>query len=412
MASAQGARSSLVTIYATLRNGHTSQGTGFAVGNDEVATAYHVVYNSIRIEMITSDGRHISDVELRASNPDADLALISAPELHLRPLELVADQIPSTDVDLRMLGSAAGMPGSVFTVRLFRDTLVPIRSFSGIHGRPLIQDPPDLDVLALAGIIYGGISGGPLINDNGNVIGVLSGSRDEGGSYGWAIPAHNLIELLDGPQSAQPVSANLSWPSPAFISSNLRSMEYLVIRDDEMERLVREFPQDLNRLSAANGDIEQAEATFSTFSGSRDFILRLVTALEARRDCDRRLRQAAARLSSLGQRSGLDDESMRRLSRSVAQLNLGHERVATDTFEHMHGIDLDEMIQDLHSLIDETKDGDGASPDPISHLQANLLHYDMGGDFVEWTVRERWYFEAVGTLLQRNYGVVVYIPEG
>src|ERR1700730_5607875 len=105
---------SVVTIYTTIADGRMKQGSGFVV-DAGIVTAYHVVQGAKTIEIITSNNQNTVNVTVLAYDAAGDLALISAQfRSRTRTLPL-RDQLPPVNRDILMVGSAAGLPNSVYT---------------------------------------------------------------------------------------------------------------------------------------------------------------------------------------------------------------------------------------------------------------------------------------------------------
>jgi len=94
-------------------------------------------------------------------------------------------------------------------------------NFSDKDGYKLFNK--NIDLIPLDLTIYGGMSGGPLIDQEGNVIGILSGSYNEGGSIAWAIPSKYLIDLLN--TNTQLISLkDMKWPELKLMSNSWDSL--------------------------------------------------------------------------------------------------------------------------------------------------------------------------------------------
>ncbi|TQV77853.1 S1 family peptidase [Denitrobaculum tricleocarpae] len=96
-------------------------------------------------------------------------------------------------------------------------------------GAPAIE----LDVFRLTAVVKPGSSGGPIINAEGAVVGVVDGGLDGGASsLNWAVPAHLLQELMERGQSGANVGLGAAAESVfAFSVPETTQAEEAVNRD-------------------------------------------------------------------------------------------------------------------------------------------------------------------------------------
>jgi hypothetical protein len=446
---------SVVTIYATLENQRIKQGSGFAV-DAGIVTAYHVVQGAKQIRIVTARGEETTEVAVLAYNSPADLALVDAHlKTALRPLGL-EDRLPRVDEDLFMVGSAAGLANSVYTVRPVRQELIPIAAFNDTRGKALLDRPPVLDVIQLAGVIYGGISGGPLLAKNNTVVALLSGSLAEGGSYGWAIPAKLILALTKGPKMPRTPEA-IPWDAVSFRSASLRTTEYFVRRDNATEAQLSSFVQKSNRLSSINNDLEIKVSSIQSsldniaiglqvrleggrlpgmgpvtvneinnasqmyfqfqFGPLQNDLLALRQLLVERYQLDRELRQTTSKLAEIANRADLDDKTSRRVKRSTNKVTANYQDVAADTYERRQAVDGPKIIEALGRI-------SGRSGLQFSSLtevarvvedmrfcSAGLQKYGTLSPFLNWAIDEQNYFRSARSILQLFQPLVVYVPD-
>ncbi len=160
-----------------------STGSGFIIGKETIVTNLHVVEGVVRgyVKLVGKDRRH-DITRLIAMDTDHDLALISVVGIAAPPLRLASKTVATVGETVYAAGNPLG-----FLEGTFSDGLV-----SGI--RDLGEG---LQVLQISAPISEGSSGGPVLNKQGEVIGVAVASSRTGQNLNFAVPVKYLINLLD-----------------------------------------------------------------------------------------------------------------------------------------------------------------------------------------------------------------------
>lgn len=198
---AANAHASLLMIRALGADGDTvGLGTGFVVSPDGLfITNYHVIQEAAKLQVSLLDGGSWDQVSLIAADPASDLALMQLPAHGLHALKLGSDAQMEVGDRVYVMGNPLGMSGT------FTDGMV-----SG--KRPL----EGVAMLQISAPISPGSSGGPVMNERGEVIGVATMMVMGGQNLNMAVPVHY----------AQPMVANGGAPrpfSPAVLVSNPRA---------------------------------------------------------------------------------------------------------------------------------------------------------------------------------------------
>ncbi len=164
-------------------NTSSGSGSGFYVPEEEIlVTNYHVVagHKQVAIEDHNQD-RVLAHVIV--VNPQVDIAILK-PETKLNIETSVAIN-PEIDVALRDQVFALGFPfGMPFTVT---EGIVS-NTEQNFDGRQYIQTDAAINP---------GNSGGPLVNENGELVGVNTSKLTDADNVGFAIPIKSVLEELD-----------------------------------------------------------------------------------------------------------------------------------------------------------------------------------------------------------------------
>jgi hypothetical protein len=444
---AQDISRAIVTIYTTTQLDRIKQGSGFVIGPGVLATAYHVIQGAQSVQIVTSTGQSLSDIKIRNYDPAADLALVEfTPQSAVAALP-VQDRIPGADEDLFMAGTAAGMRNQFYKVRLVQPHLVPLRAFNDTRGNPLFNSPPSTNVFQIASIIYGGMSGGPVVDRSGFAVGVLSGSFGERGSYGWAIPAQMLITILNRPSMRIVPQQILEWPPIPLLSGGLRSAEYFVRRDTDSFAQLDNFTANSYRLDTINRRIDAnimahriplhemlswfnvgltntsnitvaefndlIDSQIVWFVNNMDRYRQMRSDLASRQSLDRRLRQAISTLSNSVKGRNLAASSVDEINQAIKSV-ARYQKVATSTYEEIIGVDMTGLLRCLDVITGSSQVHFSTFAEAAlfrDNLQKCAGELDFYEEFYKWISDEHFFYEGAAGLLRQYEGVVAYAPE-
>lgn len=178
------ARSSIVRVSQIGRGGEQEAlGTGFVVSKDGlIATNLHVIGTARRIQVHLSDGTVHDVTAIHARDSALDLAVIRIAKQDLTPLSLADSDQVKQGQNVLAIGHPQGLEYSVVegVVSAVRD----------IEGASMIQ---------VAIPIEQGNSGGPLLDMQGRVLGMLTLKSAITDNLGFARPVNDLSALLAKP---------------------------------------------------------------------------------------------------------------------------------------------------------------------------------------------------------------------
>ncbi len=175
---------SIVVITFSGRDGkQEGLGTGFVVAEDGlIATNYHVIGEGRPISVQFADGTKRDVIEIRASDRQLDLAVVKIDQKGLKPLELGDATKAEDGQSVVAMGNPRGLKHSVVEGV--------VSGKREIDGRSMLQ---------LAMPIEQGNSGGPLIDRNGKVLGIITLKSLVTDNLGFAISVNSLKPLLEKP---------------------------------------------------------------------------------------------------------------------------------------------------------------------------------------------------------------------
>ena len=168
---------------------YNGMGTGVVV--DErgyILTNYHVVKGLLKLEVVAADGERYRDVELIRNDVATDLAILKIkPKTPMKKIRMGRSERVELAEDVWAIGNPYGYGGSI------------TRGVVSALGRPLeVSDTLAYDdVIQTDAAINPGNSGGPLINIDGEMIGLNAAVREEAENIAFAIPIDVVSEVAE-----------------------------------------------------------------------------------------------------------------------------------------------------------------------------------------------------------------------
>lgn len=160
-----------------------ARGSGFFIDTDRVVTNRHVIDNAYRAEVHSNNGSIYPVKGVIAVDAEGDLALlrIDAPPNQVHPL-LLDRTSPQEGESVVVIGNPFGLEGSVT---------------NGIVSA--VRDIPTFGrIIQITAPISPGSSGSPVVNMQGQVIGVATLQITGGQSVNFAIPSERISQLQSG----------------------------------------------------------------------------------------------------------------------------------------------------------------------------------------------------------------------
>ena len=157
-----------------------SRGSGFFIDADRIVTNRHVIEGAHRAEIHSSNGTVIPVKGVLAVDAEGDIALlkIDPPTPQVRPLPLDKTS-PQEGESVVVIGNPLGLEGSVT---------------NGIVSA--VRDIPTFGrIIQITAAISSGSSGSPVVNMQGQVIGIATLQVTGGQSVNFAIPSERISQL-------------------------------------------------------------------------------------------------------------------------------------------------------------------------------------------------------------------------
>ncbi len=164
-----------VEITVTTNSGEV-QGSGFFLGGDRIITNYHVIEGASKIIVTTSDKKIYTVKNILGFDKTIDLAVL---ELKLKHTSLETGQKAAGGETIYTLGSPFGFNGTMTKGMVS----TPSRVFDGVN------------YIQFDASISHGKSGGPLVNEYGEVIGINTMYYEGGQNLNFAISIKELQKI-------------------------------------------------------------------------------------------------------------------------------------------------------------------------------------------------------------------------
>ena len=181
---AETVKPSLVKVIQVGRQGVAGLGSGFVVRADGlIATNRHVIGDARRIRVETSDGKVEEVTEVFATDVHLDLAILRVARKDLKPLPLGDSEKLRQGDRIVAMGNPEGLAYSVA---------------EGVISEPR-REIEGVAMIQVAVPIERGNSGGPLLDRQGRVLGLLTLKSARTDNLGFAMPVNELKKLIEKP---------------------------------------------------------------------------------------------------------------------------------------------------------------------------------------------------------------------
>jgi S1-C subfamily serine protease len=192
------------------------QGSGFAYdlnGQNVIITNYHVVANAVNVTVTFQDGNTYT-AKVLGTDAYSDLAVLStdAPQTELVPLAITSSSGLLVGDQVIAIGSPYGLTGSM-TTGIISALNRTITESTG-NGYAIS------DIIQTSTAINPGNSGGPLLNSQGQVIGITTAIVDNSQALGFAIPSDTILREI------QDLAQNGSYNQHPYLGIGTVDMTY------------------------------------------------------------------------------------------------------------------------------------------------------------------------------------------
>jgi S1-C subfamily serine protease len=187
--------------------GSSWSGTGFALNNGYIATNYHVVENAntITVQGVRGNANEKYSASIIATDKVNDLALIQIKDSRFSGFGQIPYRVKTSTSDVGEDIFVLGYPLITTMGNEIKLTTGVISSKTGFMG--------DVALYQISAPIQPGNSGGPLFDNQGNLIGIVNAKHKGAENVGYAIKASYLNNLVES------VTNNSILPSNNTVSS-------------------------------------------------------------------------------------------------------------------------------------------------------------------------------------------------
>ena len=186
---AQNALGSTVLVTITDASGQSFFGSGFVVGTGQIATNLHVIEGiaSGKVKLVGETTEHVIESVLIV-DLTRDLAIVKATSLTAPSLTLGDSDAVQIGQSVYAAGNPQGLTGT------FSQGIV---SAIRPEGNSLVKDT----IIQMTAAVSPGSSGGPVLNSDGEVIGVVFSQLTNGQNLNFIIPSNFLKTLVSEVES-------------------------------------------------------------------------------------------------------------------------------------------------------------------------------------------------------------------
>lgn len=196
----------------------SSLGSGFIIDKEGyIVTNNHVIADADKIKVILHDDQEY-DAMIIGADPVTDLALIKIKAKNLQPLKFGSSKETEVGSWVVSIGSPFGLEQTVTA------------GIVSAKGRIIGSGPYD-DFIQTDASINPGNSGGPLLNMDGEVVGINTAIIKSGQGIGFAIPSDLATSVIDQLKDSKRVSRG--WLGVSIQDVSKEMSEYYNLHPDE-----------------------------------------------------------------------------------------------------------------------------------------------------------------------------------
>jgi len=174
-----------VNIYSYLENGElVSSGSGAFINANLIVTNLHVIEKGSKYMFNTNDNKTNNKLVIYKIDPIHDIAILKSSYYKTDLFLNLVRKFPKIGDGILVCGAPEGLEGTIS---------------NGIVSSIRKNKPYDFDLIQFTAPISFGSSGGPLINNKMELIGItVSGiDRNDAQNLNFAVPSKYIINLLD-----------------------------------------------------------------------------------------------------------------------------------------------------------------------------------------------------------------------
>ena len=213
-------KDSIVLVHGTVSNGSV-QGSGFVynfmynfTNTMVVITNNHVVHGTTSVSVTFSNGNGY-EANVTGTDPYADLAVltVNAPASEFKPLEIVGSSMLRVGDPVVAIGNPYGLVGSLTTgvVSALGRTITEEEYIGAYSIANIIQTSTPINP---------GNSGGPLLNFDGNVVGITTAIVADSQGLGFAVPSNTILKEIYG------LVVNRGYEAHSYLGVSGSDMDY------------------------------------------------------------------------------------------------------------------------------------------------------------------------------------------
>jgi S1-C subfamily serine protease len=167
--------------------GYGVEGSGWVAAPDLVVTNAHVVAGEISTQVQPEGNGLPLPARVMAFDEKNDIAVLRVNDLRLSPLRLAE---PRDSESVALLGFPENGPFDIRAGRVGETTRV-------ISNDAYNRGPVERTVTSFKGFVRPGNSGGPAVNEDGEVVATVFASRADSDDAGYGIPSSLVRQLVD-----------------------------------------------------------------------------------------------------------------------------------------------------------------------------------------------------------------------
>ena len=345
-----------------------------------------MIQGADRITVYDANHTQHTNIAIETIDGACDLALLRVLDASQTEALRIALTVPVRLEAVVVAGHPRGWSTQTLKGAVTSDGIEDAKLLLDDKGNPIFETSFPVFILQMN--INSGMSGAPVVNSSGYLIGVIQGSLTEGGSLAWAISSKRVAALLDEHRQERSAAEIKEWPdllgSSRLLRVNRKTYVRSAVAAERLGKILSDFkqlPETSRRITISSGtfaavfpsaltEIDSSISTGETtntppesfkyfgarivLSNNRAGLRQLVEDLERREKMRKQIWAFAAEVAPLIENCSTPKEFSNQKEKDSTFLRTMVARFTADSPEGLVGVDRRDLECNIETILENT----------------------------------------------------------